>query len=158
MQQTQYAQQLLPLLRSATGYARAIVRDQHAAEDAVQQAALRGLEKLHTFDDSRPFRVWWLAILRNCCIDMLRADRNSYHVDFDDLEERESVQVHEAGEQLISAIAQLSEDHQEILRLKYFADLSYKELAAVLGVPQGTVMSRLHLAKLALAARMKESA
>jgi RNA polymerase sigma-70 factor, ECF subfamily len=157
MQQTQYAQQLQSLLRPAAGYARSIVRDHHTAEDALQQAALRGLEKLHTFDDSRPFRVWWFAILHNCCIDILRVDRSSYHVEFDEEQEEGSVQGHEAGEQLICAIAQLSDDHQEILRLKYFADLSYKELAAVLEIPQGTVMSRLHLARLALAVRMKEN-
>ena len=54
-------------------------------------------------------------------------------------------------------MADLSEPHQEILRLRYFADLSYSELAQALKIPPGTVMSRLHLARKALqACRNKE--
>ncbi len=59
---------------------------------------------------------------------------------------------------LADALDKLSETHREILRLRYFGDLSYAELAEALGIPQGTVMSRLHLARKALAASMpKES-
>ena len=130
----------------------------------MQQAALRGLERLHTFDDSRSFRAWWFAILRNCCIDLLRVDNGVYHERLDEVEgEHPCLAIeplpdpeNDLGEQLMWAIAQLTVDHQEILRLKYFADLSYKELAFTLGIPQGTVMSRLHLARIALAAKMKE--
>lgn len=162
MQQSHYAELLQPLLRQATGYAHSILRNRDQAQDAVQQAALRGLERLRTFDDTRSFREWWFAILRNCCIDLLRADKSAKHVSTDalDLEDprltdaRQSEQETDAGEQLMRAIACLSDDHQEILRLKYFADLSYKELAAALNIPQGTVMSRLHLARIALAARL----
>jgi RNA polymerase sigma-70 factor (ECF subfamily) len=51
---------------------------------------------------------------------------------------------------------QLSADHQEILRLKYFGGLRYREIAEALSIPQGTVMSRLHLTRQALAAKMRE--
>jgi len=164
MNQALYAQLLRPLLLPATGYARSIVRDRHHAQDAVQQAALRGLERLHTFDDSRSFRQWWFAILRNCCIDILRADKSALHVSADELVDNlpdpEAAHANESedgsGEQLMRVITQLSADHQEILRLKYFAELSYKELAYALDIPPGTVMSRLHLARTALAVKMKE--
>ena len=59
-------------------------------------------------------------------------------------------------ERLTACMLLLSADHQEILRLKYFADLSYRELADALSIPQGTVMSRLHLARNALASKMRE--
>jgi RNA polymerase sigma-70 factor (ECF subfamily) len=51
----------------------------------------------------------------------------------------------------------LSTAHQEILRLRYHGELDYDELATVLAIPKGTVMSRLHHARKALAERMRES-
>ena len=68
-----YAQSLSPLLGRATAYARSILRHRQNAEDAVQLAAMRGLERIDTYDPSRSFKAWWFAILRNCCIDTLRA-------------------------------------------------------------------------------------
>jgi RNA polymerase sigma-70 factor (ECF subfamily) len=53
---------------------------------------------------------------------------------------------------LRSAIAQLSPEHREIIQLRYFGDCSYQEIATALGVPVGTVMSRLHAARRALVA------
>ncbi|MDT8429517.1 MAG: sigma-70 family RNA polymerase sigma factor [Pseudomonadales bacterium] len=145
-----------PILRSAAGYAYSILRNRDHAQDAVQQAALQGLERLHSFDEARSFRQWWFSILHNCCIDMIRADKSALHVDIDEFDVANPAEATAHHEQLLQGIARLSEKHQEILRLKYFADLGYKEIAAVLAIPQGTVMSRLHLARLALAANMKE--
>lgn len=60
---------------------------------------------------------------------------------------------------LAAALERLSETHREVLRLRYFGDLSYDEIAETLHLPRGTVMSRLHLARKALAALMsKENA
>lgn len=147
-----YAQMLSPLLGRASAYARSILRDRHSAEDAVQQAALRGLEKLNTFDVTRPFKAWWFAILRNCCIDMLRSRKafqeGDLQVDVPDSSSEED------WSHLAAAMEQLSADHRDVLRLKYFADHSYDEIAETLRIPKGTVMSRLHLARKALAARM----
>ncbi len=56
------------------------------------------------------------------------------------------------------AMEQLSEAHRETLKLRYFGDLSYEDIAAVLEVPKGTVMSRLHLARKALATLMQTEA
>jgi RNA polymerase sigma-70 factor (ECF subfamily) len=50
----------------------------------------------------------------------------------------------------------LSDNHREIVRLRYFAELSYAEIAEALSIPAGTVMSRLHHARLALAATLQE--
>lgn len=54
------------------------------------------------------------------------------------------------------AMTRLSEAHREILRLKYYGGLSYDEMADVLGIPKGTVMSRLHLARKGLARELTE--
>ena len=59
-------------------------------------------------------------------------------------------------EVLSASMLLLSVEHREILRLRYFADLSYRVLAEALSIPQGTVMSRLHSARNALALKMRK--
>ena len=153
----EYARALEPLLPRAGGYALALLRNRHDAEDAVQQAALRGLERITTFDITRPFQGWWFAILRNCCMDCLRRTRSTRT---DNLENHvlpaPSEEPAADWERLDAAIETISEAHREILRLRYFGDLSYVDLAEVLSIPKGTVMSRLHLARQALAMKLRE--
>jgi RNA polymerase sigma-70 factor, ECF subfamily len=155
MQPRQYAVLLEPLLTQAAGYARSILRNRDDAEDAVQQAALRGFERIHTFDENRPFKGWWFAILRNCCVDLMRRAKSGAMQGLEGIDLPTSPPPDISDwEQLSSAMSRLSEDHREILRLRYFADLNYRELAETLDVPQGTVMSRLHLARKALRAQL----
>lgn len=149
-----YAQSLSPLLGRAVAYARAILRDRHDAEDAVQQAALRGLERFATFDASRSFKAWWFAILRNCCIDMRRGARVARTLPLDIDPADTATSRDEDWLRLAEAMERVSADHREILQLKYFADQSYDEIADTLTIPKGTVMSRLYLARKALAAAM----
>lgn len=118
----------------------------------MQQAALRGWEHIRQYDTTRPFKGWWFGILRNCCIDMLRRTKVSRTrsldgVDTPAYDETEGFD----WRRLDDAIALLSDPHREIVRLKYFGELSYEEIAEVLRIPRGTVMSRLHLARKALA-------
>jgi RNA polymerase sigma-70 factor, ECF subfamily len=150
-----YEQALRPLLRQGAAYAHAFVRNRTEAEDAVQQAALRGWERIRQYDTTRPFKGWWFGILRNCCIDMLRRTKISRTRSLDGVD----APAHDETEgfdwrRLDDAIAMLSDPHREIVRLKYFGELSYEEIAEVLGIPRGTVMSRLHLARKALAAHI----
>lgn len=154
-----YARALEPLLPLAGGYAQSILRRRQDAEDAVQTAALRGLERLSGFDDSRPFKGWWFAILRNCCIDTLRRAGRFPTADLD--HEIADTRPHEAAPDwaaLDLALDGLSDSHREVVRLRYFAGLSYAETAEALSIPIGTVMSRLHHARQSLAAKLKEDA
>jgi RNA polymerase sigma-70 factor (ECF subfamily) len=152
-----YARELKVVLAQAGGYARALLRDRDAAEDAVQQAALRGWERIAQYDEARPFRGWWFAILRHCCIDMRRRAGASPTQRLGDLDPpAPTPDAAPDWERLDAAIALLSADHHEILRLRYYGDLSYAELAEALSIPKGTVMSRLHLARKALAALLRE--
>ncbi len=153
----QYAFLLEPLLPQAAGYARSILRNRDDAADAVQQAAMRGLERIHTFDVGRPFKGWWFAILRNCCIDMIRRSRATRTEDLQGLNvPADSPPDDSDWEHLSLAMGRLPEPHREILQLRYFADLSYRELAESLGIPPGTVMSRLYLARKALQAQFRQ--
>jgi RNA polymerase sigma-70 factor (ECF subfamily) len=151
-----YARHLQPLLPRAAGYARSILRDRHRAEDAVQQAALRGLQRLGTYDETRAFPAWWFSILRNCCVDMIREAQARPTVSLDRLDPPTAVRANTPDwERLAECMDQLTVDHREILRLRYFSDLSYRELAETLSIPQGTVMSRLFLARAALGRKMR---
>lgn len=153
----QFALLVEPLLGQAAAYARSILRNRQNALDAVQEAALKGLERFATYDPSRPFKGWWFAIVHNCSIDLLRqaAAARAQSLDESELPPSPPPEPSE-WEPLAEAMAGLSEPHREILRLRYFGELSYQELAEALKIPPGTVMSRLHLARKALQARMKE--
>jgi RNA polymerase sigma-70 factor (ECF subfamily) len=155
LRRSNYARALEPLLEQAGGYARSILRNRADAEDAVQAAALRGLERLGSYDERRSFKSWWFAILRNCCIDSLRRARRrpTVAIEGDIADAREPAPD---WEPLDCALDSLSENHREIVRLRYFADLSYAEIAEALSIPAGTVMSRLYHARLALAAKLQE--
>lgn len=155
----EYARLLRPLLPQAAGFARSMLRNRHDAEDAVQQAALRGLERLATFDTARPFKGWWFAILRNCCIDALRARRAGAAASLEDYDPPAAAASEGEGwDGLSEALSRLDASQRDILRLRYFAGLSYRELAEALSIPLGTVMSRLHLARKALAEVAAEEA
>jgi RNA polymerase sigma-70 factor (ECF subfamily) len=146
-----------PLLERAGGYAFSIVRNREDAEDAIQEALLKAYLNMSRYERSRSFKGWWFAIIRNCCLDLLRK-RVGRHVtvaiDPSELpspgnDARGGV---ERGDELIWALNQLTPVHREIIELRYFGDCSYSEIAEALGIPEGTVMSRLHAARHALAA------
>ena len=152
-----YSRLLNPLLSQALAYAHSFLRNRHDAEDAVQHAALRGFEQFDRYDQERPFKGWWFAILRHCCLDMLRARKANPVVSVKDGTVPDGVTAEPSDwEELTDAMDTLSLDHREILRLRYFADLNYEELAGALLIPRGTVMSRLHLARKSLAAKLQE--
>jgi RNA polymerase sigma-70 factor (ECF subfamily) len=148
-----YGQLLTPLLPRASGYARSLLGGRADAEDAVQQAALRGLERLHAYEPSRSFSGWWFTLLHHSCIDLLRARRRTTT-----LEAAESATARTADgdgalawDELARGLAALDPDHERILRLRYFGGLAYADLGEALGIPPGTVMSRLHAARQRLA-------
>ena len=152
-----YAQALRPLLPRAGAYALALLRSRDDADDAVQAAALRGFERLHTYDDRRPFKGWWFAILRNGCMDQLRRRKAAPIVALDGDYPAPEAEAGFDWRRLDAAIAALAPAHREVLRLRYFGDLSYAELAEAMQVPIGTIMSRLHAARKALAGLLKDN-
>lgn len=152
-----YEGELRPLLGRAGGYARSLLGNRHDAEDAVQQAALRGWERIGQYDAKRPFGGWWFAILRNCCFDLLRARKSSRADSLDGIDPPDTRDA-EAFDwnRLDAGLQKVSQAHREILQLRYFAGLSYDDLAEALAIPRGTVMSRLHLARKALLVHVRE--
>lgn len=152
MSDNDFQQRIEPLLRQSAAYAYVIVGNREDAEDAVQEAAIKAYRAFAGYHPSSPFRSWWLAILRNCCRDLLRRRQSRpATVAIERAELRHevvppSVQHHDLQE----ALDELSEAHREILQLRYFGGCSYQEMAHLLSIPIGTVMSRLHAARQAL--------
>jgi RNA polymerase sigma-70 factor, ECF subfamily len=145
-----------PLLEQAAGYAYGLVRNHADAEDAVQDSLWKAYRALHSYDRTRPFKGWWFAIVRNSCLDLLQLRRaRSRNVA---VEQAEDVAARgaEAAEPLLDALATLTPTQREILELRYFGGCSYRDLAEALAIPEGTVMSRLHAARLALAAAYRK--
>ena len=157
-----FQQRVEALLPQSTAYAFAIVRSREDAEDAVQEAAVKAYQRFARYDRSRPFRGWWLAILRNCCRDVLRRRRMNY-LSFDELPpmvelsmprttQPEQVVV---SQQDASAVQRLLDTLPPAYRipvvLRYWYDMSYREIAETMGVTESTIKTRLHRARAKLA-------
>jgi RNA polymerase sigma-70 factor (ECF subfamily) len=148
----QFQQWVRPLMNQAAGYAYSIIGNTADAEDAVQEALWKAYRGLDGYDRARPFKGWWFAIVRNCCLNLLEQRRSRPRtVPLEHAYQVAARAVREA-EPLREALAGLTPQHREILQLRYFGGCSYRDLAEALAIPAGTVMSRLHAARLALAA------
>jgi RNA polymerase sigma-70 factor (ECF subfamily) len=165
-QRRRFDAQVMPHLDAAFNLARWLVRDAHDAEDVVQDAMLRALRHFDGLrgPDARP---WLLAIVRNSAWAWLRERRPA------DLAERsedvmeavlsaqgpdlnpETLAMRERERQAVDvAIAALPVAFREVLVLRELEDLAYREIADVLSLPMGTVMSRLSRARALLAANL----
>ena len=153
----------------ANRYACALVRDPHEALDLCQEAFVRAWKAMPGFEPGRPFFPWFARILRNVCFTHLeKQKRNPVRPgERDGLElllQETSPEDDPAGrfarrEQAAltgKALASLSVDHREILVLRHFEDLAYDEIADVLALPLGTVMSRLFHARKNLVRAMRD--
>jgi RNA polymerase sigma-70 factor (ECF subfamily) len=131
------------------------------AEDLRQEIWLIVLRKLRSLDEPAAFRTWLYRVARHAVISFLR--RRRAEVPLDELAPREEPQAPDDGEQDLAftaadaqavylALDRLSPSHREVLTLRFLGDLSYEQVADVLGCRVGTVRSRIHYAKAALRA------
>ena len=137
------------------------MRNDQDAEDAVQDAALRALKYFRTFSGGTG-RAWFLRIVRNACWNrsVSQLDRPTDHFDEDkhtDSEacvDPEATLMHAADASMVEhALNRLPGPFRELLVLRELEELSYQELADVLQIPIGTVMSRLSRARRAFRAQ-----
>ena len=144
---------VLPHLDDAYTLARYLVRDEHDAQDLVQDAVLRALRYFDGYREGDA-RAWLLAIVRNCCMTWLRQQggretRSALSFDAGTLslaDPRETdARAIQRSEQaaLARALNTLPDEFREVIVLREIQELSYKEISDVVGVPIGTVMSRL---------------
>jgi RNA polymerase sigma factor (sigma-70 family) len=142
----------MPHLDAAFNYARWLTKNEADAEDVVQDAAVRALRFFSSLrnDDARS---WLLAIVRNTWYGRFSKVGNAdKHTVFDEMQDDRTDQQldpealvlqRQTVDQVQRAIDELPADFREVIVLRELEGLSYKEIAAVIGVPIGTVMSRL---------------
>jgi RNA polymerase sigma-70 factor, ECF subfamily len=128
--------------------ARAILRDEAEAQDATHDAFVQAWRKWDTLRDLARFEAWFDRILVNACRDRLRSPRRqatdiSAEVA---LSTRDHAGPAEDRAVLGQAISALSPDHQVVVALRFYRDMTIEDIAARLGIPAGTVQSRLHYA------------
>lgn len=153
-----------PLVRAhegpALGYAAALLGDADEAADALQDAfvlAYRGVSRLRP---GSAFGPWFRTILRNVCMDRLRAPRLSRRVPLDSGRGARSTRVEPAGLRnaeiaglaghIGAALRLLPEEQRVVLVMRELEGMSYAEIADALGVPAGTIASRLNHGRAAL--------
>ena len=145
-----------------------VLRDEEAAQDVVQEGFLKVYRSLDRFEGRSSFYTWLYRVVMNLCLDAKRRDRSGRHAEWDETapmeidpgaadaaaetsRERSSpsgqLERAELRSVVADAIEKLPDDARQTLVLREVEGLSYAEIALCLGVPKGTVMSRLHNAR-----------
>jgi len=147
-----FEETVLPHLAAAYNLARWLVHNEHDAEDLVQEAYLRAFKFFSGYHGGDS-RAWLLTIVRNTCYTWLQQNRALRLIDpiDDKLEEvgsdfadPETLLLQDADSQLVrQALEELPVEFREIVVMREMEGLAYKEIANIVDIPIGTVMSRL---------------
>ena len=134
--------------------AHAVVRNHDDAEDIAQETFVRAYQSIGRFDETRPLFPWLYRIARNLCLNRIErvTKRETELPEFDYLPDasagpEESVIAAEERRLVRHAVGRLPDQHRQIIELSHFQECSYREIADILDVPMGTVMSRLYNAR-----------
>jgi RNA polymerase sigma-70 factor (ECF subfamily) len=153
----QFEMKVLPHLDAAYNLSRWLTRNDHDAEDVVQEACLRAIRFIATHRGENS-RGWLLAIVRNTCCTWLQKNRPSElnrTLPVDQTNEPPSgeldppaMAIRKADREMVQrAVEELPIEYREVIVLRELDGMSYKEVAEIVGVPLGTVMSRLSRAR-----------
>jgi RNA polymerase sigma-70 factor (ECF subfamily) len=150
------AQRLVDLIPRLRRYARALVGDRATADDLVQDTLERAWAKLHLYRRGTDLRAWLFTVMHNVHVNKVRAARATDPLD-DGMPELalrapqgDALMVRD----LDRSISRLPAEQRSVLLLVTLEDMSYEEVARTLGIPIGTVMSRLSRAREKLRAMM----
>jgi RNA polymerase sigma-70 factor, ECF subfamily len=147
---TAFEAEAMPHVDRLFRHAMWLERNRAEAEDLVQETLVQALQSFHRFAPGTNCRAWLLSILHH--VRSNRQRRQGRVVIESDVEERIANTVpfvppvpdQVTDEDMLLALRQIPPHHQEVILLCDVEDMTYKEIAATLGVPIGTVMSRLH--------------
>ena len=151
------AQRLVELIPRLRRYARALVGERTNADDLVQDTLERAWAKLHLYRRGTDLRAWLFTVMHNVHVNRIRATSSTDPLDD---EMPELAQRAAQGDALLvrdldRAIARLPAEQRAVLLLVTLEEMSYEEVARTLGIPIGTVMSRLSRARDKLRAMMQ---
>ncbi len=148
-----------PLYRHALYF----LKDQDEAYDIVQETFIRAIREQRLFNIDFRIKAWLFRVAKNLCLNQIRNSSRRAAIlqanPMNDRHEPDQYQKIFEGEreiEMMKAMEQLTEEHREILILRYYDDLSYAEIAQVLDIKLGTVMSRLSRARQKLLVVMPE--
>jgi len=152
-----FEEKILECIDSLYNLALRMTQHKQDAEDLTQEAVLRAYRFLTKFEEGTNFKAWIMAILRNVFInEYRRKTKEPQKIEFEKVEdfitipEISGVQEEIFTENIKSSIDKLPEELRTTIILFYAEDFSYKEIAKIMDVPVGTVMSRLYTARQAL--------
>ena len=151
-----------------------MVRNQEDARDLAQDAFIKAYKNLHRFRLESSFYTWLYRIAMNVCIDFHRRRKLRRTEIFDEgigargsdgmidpihrkLDPGKDLERKQLREKIMAALDELPEEQKQIIVLREIDGMSYKEIADVLDIPEGTVMSRLFYARKKLQAALKDS-
>ncbi len=133
-------------------HARRLTGDTDGAWEVVQDAWLGMIRTIGRLDDPRQFRYWAYRIVTNKACDWVRRQQRHRHTSLGDeasvVDRRPDVTAQtDSREEVSHLLSRLSVDHCVVVSLRYIDGFSVREIARILGLPEGTVKSRLHYAK-----------
>ena len=150
------AQRLVELIPRLRRYARALVGDRSTADDLVQDTLERAWAKLHLYRRGTDLRAWLFTVMHNVHVNRVRASRatDTLGDEMPELAQRAPQSDALLVRDLDRAIARLPAEQRAVLLLVTLEEMSYDQVARTLGIPIGTVMSRLSRAREKLRAMM----
>ena len=134
-----------------------IVYDIDEAYDIVQNTFIKAIGEKRFFDEDFYIKAWLCRVVTNSCYNATRNKKRRKEIlhqnkidDRTEANQLEDMEINEEQKMVHMALQTLNETHRQILELRYFEHMSYQEIATILNVPIGTVMSRISRAKIAL--------
>ncbi|MHC4840841.1 MAG: sigma-70 family RNA polymerase sigma factor [Planctomycetota bacterium] len=175
-----FEDEALPLMNMLFAGALKLTRNQKDAEDLVQDTFVRSFEKFHLFKPGTNFKAWMFRVMTNRFINLYRRKKTrGENASYDDVSEylgneetlsaqefstaervtglmKDEVFLESLDERLKTALENVGEEYREVLIMNVIGEMPYKEIAKALGIPVGTVMSRLSRAKSLLRERVAD--
>lgn len=155
--------------KQAYGFAFSYLKNVDDAYNISQEAFIKVWNAINRFEEGRSFRAWLFSILKNLSLNLISRKKHLREISLEEAMEesgfdiadrsadpQKALEDRETRDQVWKAVFGLKEEFREIIILKHFNDLSYSEIAETLSIPEGTVMSRLYYARLALKDNLKK--
>lgn len=135
-------------------YALTLLHDRHLAEEVAQETMIAVWNGAHRFAGRSKASTWIFGIARNQAFTLMRREQKAEKMPKPDLIQADPSNLILQQEKVRDALDDLSADHREVVYLTFYEGLSYGEISGLLGIPEGTVKSRMFHAKRRLAEAM----